>query len=51
MIKKQELISSFEKTNYPLSSIIKNKMIQNLTCTQIMLKLADMAAMPAITKY
>ncbi|WP_190288293.1 hypothetical protein [Lactococcus protaetiae] len=48
---KHDIINDFEQENYKLSQFLKQQMIEQLSCTQIIMKLADMADMPGITRY
>lgn len=48
---KHYIIHAFEQENYKLSSAVKQKMIQQLSYTELIKKLSDMAEMPAITQF
>lgn len=48
---KHYIIHAFEQENYKLSSAVKQKMIQQLSYTELIQKLSDMAEMPALIKY
>jgi len=48
---KHYIINAFEQENYKLSQPVKQKMIEQLSYTEIFKKLADMADMPGITRY
>lgn len=48
---KHYLINAFEQENYKLSKAVKQKMVEQLSYTEIIKKLADMADTPAVTKY
>lgn len=48
---KHYMIHAFEQENYKLSSAVKQKMVEQLSYTELIKKLSDLADMPAITKY
>lgn len=45
---KHYLINAFELENYRLSKSVKRKMVEQLSYTELIKKLADMADMPAV---
>ncbi len=48
---KHYMIHAFEQENYKLSSAVKQKMVKQLSYTELIKKLSEMAETPAITKY